>query len=291
MTYKVSRLLADRTMGGFPISIGTSFALQSIFGYPIEISEDNKPLIRSNVQPYLGYSDILINTRTIVRNFVNAIDAKAVDTIRSSDIVHGIMGEIELCNELIKGQSNGRLNCSFYDIDYLGIEKKFPYAIFKEAKTEKQLHYKKIENECVVDLRQHLNYVPYRQYRREITDSFGKTLLLTHIAPDLLSRYSFSEVVLLESHTGRIKDRDLWYSKLSSTNKDDLINIPFGSFSIQVFGDGIIFAPNSLAMRKQVLSIASQGRWLYSTTVDKIRNDINKYTSDPTLKGDLLKLL
>ena len=48
-------------------------------------------------------------------------------------------------------------------------------------------------------------------------------------------------VDLIETHTGVIKDRNKWYTKLSGKGMEC---IPFAKWSLQFFGDGKIFVYN-----------------------------------------------
>lgn len=292
MSYKVDRSIAERSLGYFPISIGTAFALQSLLGYPVELASDLKgPFNQVANPPYKKYSTILINVRTIIRNMVNSIDAKEIGSIKGDELALSISGEMNYCLQLLRSQTNGALDCVFYDVDYSGLDRKYPNAWFKEATTDKQIHYRELELSCLRELHLIPMGYDYRHYHREISDDFNKSIILTHVPLDLLSQRNYNQLVLLESHTGKLKTKNTWYTKLHAGTKDDLINIPFCNFSIQVFGDGILFSPRPIPIRKHVIEIADKGKWIYSTSQEKMRSDINRYTYDPLLVNDLVQLL
>ena len=128
-----------------------------------------------------------------------------------------------------------------------------------------------------------------RTYRYELTGQHPEAFIVTHLPVDLLSRYNFKKLELVESHTGAIKAFPHWHSKL--TGGKELVNIPFNAFSLQVFGDnGNLFTPLLPSLRKEVLRLAQEDRWVAITTDDKIRMSLRKVT-DPTSRAILMSLL
>jgi hypothetical protein len=93
------------------------------------------------------------------------------------------------------------------------------------------------------------------------------TLLVTHIAHDLLMLTSPNHMHLLESHTGKIKPKTLWYTKFY--NGKGLAMIPFCKEMLQLFGDRVTFHPLDTGLRKAVMEVATKRNWSASTTRER----------------------
>jgi hypothetical protein len=100
-------------------------------------------------------------------------------------------------------------------------------------------------------------------------DKAAKVIIQTHIAVDLISWKNFEELDLLESHTGAIKNRSLWYTKYN--NGKELSMIPFTQYFLRIFGDKEFFSPKDSALRKAILEIAVKYNWSPLTTDSRIR--------------------
>ncbi|MNZ57992.1 hypothetical protein D3C78_759890 [compost metagenome] len=105
---------------------------------------------------------------------------------------------------------------------------------------------------------------------------------------DLLQRYKFSSLTLLESHTGAAKPPALWYTKL--TNGKELEHIPFDRMTLQFFGDnGNLFTGYPIKFRRIMLDIAKKNRWTALTTKDYIIQSVKK-AYEPELERLVLNL-
>jgi hypothetical protein len=103
---------------------------------------------------------------------------------------------------------------------------------------------------------------------------YPSAMMLTHYAYDLVNYRDFNKLVLLESHTGAIKERAQWYSKYY--NGRELAMIPFREDFLQVFGDNEHFRPMDIRLRKDLIEIAIQYKWSSISTTDKILYGINQ---------------
>ena len=92
---------------------------------------------------------------------------------------------------------------------------------------------------------------------------------------DLLSNYSFPSCKLLESHTGKIKPKTYWNSKLSG--KDSGL-MPFNAMTLQIFGDGENFAAYPRKLKLELIELAKKNKWSPITTNAKVESDLNKMT-------------
>ena len=94
-------------------------------------------------------------------------------------------------------------------------------------------------------------------------------MLLSNYPIDLINFKSALQLALVESHTGVIKKRQHWHTKL--LNGRDLPHIPFDRMTIQMFGDtGNLFAPYPKAHREKLLALATQYQWTSLTTKARI---------------------
>jgi hypothetical protein len=95
--------------------------------------------------------------------------------------------------------------------------------------------------------------------------------------------------VLLETHTGAIKNYLQWNTKL--TKGKDLVRMPFCKFTLQVFGDnGNVFSPMSMALKEAVTKLSVDDNWTNVATQDRLIYSIKKIT-DPKLRSQLMMLL
>ena len=107
---------------------------------------------------------------------------------------------------------------------------------------------------------------------------------MTHYAYDLLSNKDFKTLDLLESHTGVLKSKALWYTKFS--DHKDSVRIPFNELFLQVFGDSTIFHPHDRKLRLEILAIADKYNWSFATTKDRIHLGLSMI-SNPFYKAIL----
>jgi hypothetical protein len=100
------------------------------------------------------------------------------------------------------------------------------------------------------------------------------SLILTNYAYDLLSYKHFNKLDLLESHTGVLKPKSMWYTKL--LNGKDLNRIPFNSLSIQVFGDKETFSGMPHKVKSLILELAEKYQWTQVTSKDRIYYSLDR---------------
>ena len=126
-----------------------------------------------------------------------------------------------------------------------------------------------------------------KRYTLKILDvEARKALILTHFAYDLLAK-GFSSLHLLESHTGTIKNKFMWYTKY--LNGKELSSIPFREDMLQIFGDNEHFRPWPIKARRQVLELAAKYNWSQVTQNDKVRYGFGQIV-DPYLRDILREL-
>ena len=86
----------DRTKGSkYPISIGTSTALESFFGV-----SDTMPVKRGK-PPYMQYQCILLNIRTLSRNFLSSYKVNDLINVTTAELYQEFKKELILISNIV----------------------------------------------------------------------------------------------------------------------------------------------------------------------------------------------
>lgn len=261
-----SGLLMDmekRAKGQFPISIATSLGLEGAFG----ILEEGP---RFKVPPIREYQEIWINLRTLFRNFEGALDKDTRGNISANESAQILLDEMAF---LVHHLSDMRVH--FYACSYKSLSRLYPNAQFKEVNTDKQKIYARMENDTLEILFRspRLYGMSIKGFDVNLTPDgakASKSLIMTHYPFDLLSYKNFNVLALLESHTGVIKQRGQWYTKLNGGNS--LERIPFDKMTVQLFGDsGKLIRPYPPAYRDEFLKVAEKYQLNSLSTESRIK--------------------
>jgi hypothetical protein len=277
--------MATRAVGQYPISVATSLALESAFGhYP------DKPVVIP--PPVTQVKNIWFNVRTLIRNFHGALAPEYQEKIKPEELLEGLIMELSMIEQVMAAQTQGYVIPVFYHCDYSRIIHQFSSAWLKFPKTPKQRHYAELEDKTSMKLLEAPISQPIRRFNYQLqaaSGQFAKAFLVSHYPIDLLSRYNFQALSLLESHTGNIKGPAQWNTKL--TNGKEHPDIPFNRFTLQVFGDGgnhFMAAPQRY--REMVLNMAKLDHWTAVTTLERVRFSLGHVHNDVD-RATLIKLL
>jgi hypothetical protein len=257
-----------RAVGGFPISVATSLALEAACGVHPEIASPPIP-------PIQEYDEIWINLRTLFRNFMGALDKVTAAKINAVDAEYYLGEEMDRIESILASHSGFALKVVFYASSYKNLEQRFKHASVRMDNTPKQKEFTAIQNKTLQGL---LNSRPKGSI--ELFDfelkspRHNRVLMLTNYPVDLTSFRKFGQLALLESHTGAIKPRAQWYTKFY--NGKELSNVPFTLGMLQVFGDSIMFSPMDRRLREDLLAIAERLHWTAVTTQDMINYGITQ---------------
>ncbi|EBW9734493.1 hypothetical protein DQR70_05815 [Salmonella enterica subsp. enterica serovar Oslo] len=269
-------LLTKRKKDNLPISVGTSLAIEAL--------RENK-----------RYDSIWINIRTLYRNILHSIEDKDerelfTNPSNRKEAAAAIARVISQETGIIKNFLNGRIDAvRLYCLGYTDLHRKFPNAKLKVPTTDIQKNYWGLMD-AVIDevLAEDYDQVIDWDKGSELEGEHTRSVIITNHAVDLLSRTKFKELRLLESHTGVIKSKSQWYTKLSDGKM--LSNIPFNRFTIQVFGDGPFqFERWGHKFRNEIIGLASEMRWTPVTTLERIKFSLNRMRDK--YSGELLKKL
>ena len=292
----LNEVLANLTPGQLPVSIGTSFAIESSLGIldkdnfdsnknPSVITVDRNRVIKSNSTPPINnVKEVWINIRTIFRNLYNALDNSVKEKLTPTIAMDAVLNEMNIIMNIYQQYRGDATRVVFYVCSYKTMDRVFPSAMHRDVKTDKQKHYLELEQHVAFFSIAKLNNI--KKFEVKIKGMFPSAMIITHLAVDLLWKNQFESLLLLESHTGSIKKHPEWNRKL--TGGKDMPFMPFNYFTIQVFGDnGNFFKPFMHAIKAQVVDLAKQRNWTPVTTKDKVIFDL-KTLKDISVRNFLL---
>ena len=246
--------MSNRTMGEqvVTLSIGTALILEETL-LQDKIPGDPKA--------------VFFNVRTLFRNFWNAYPNDNRDNVR--DMVIPFKEELDTLGQMINDIG---LGFYFYYPTYDSLGKILPNAVIKKDETPKSIEYSIAEDiiKRACKTNKEVNFVDVF-----IPPWNGDILLVSHYPVDLLNRYKFKSMKLLESHTGAIKDPKVWNSKILSP---DLRYLPFNPLTLSIFGDksNLLRAQKTRVYRQTIIQMAQADKWTPLTQKDKIVNSIKK---------------
>jgi hypothetical protein len=307
--------LAARAVGAFPLSIGTSLALEGALGIYPERAESPAPILRCD--------ELWCNLKTLFRNCIGALDRTSAATVLPNEMAWTLQEEASQIESLVAETTRNRVKTVFYVSNYVGLAMRYPHATLRADTTTRQKQYAAIQK-ATIELLLKSRRKPAHKHGGDSEDapddqlgpseqsagclavfdlklapvtttnnpscdvqdkssrSFPgrpppRVLLLTHYPYDLFSSRRFMSMTLLESHTGRLKEKALWHTKYHEGRS--LAMIPFREDLIQVFGDAELFAPMRIDLRRELIEVAQKMQWNPTTTygrialgVDLIRN-------------------
>lgn len=279
---KYYQVLADREVGTqVPISIATALALESAFGISEEMPEHkNKP-------PILTVNALWLNVRTLIRNIMSAIPSADQNKVFPDPLVDALSSEIQIIQAAVDRYTHSGCKVVIYCQSYRSIEREYPHCFHRALKTDKQQFLRGLEDEVIQKLDAVLQ-TPLVKSDLKLPGHNDDALIVTHMPVDLLSRYNFTKLRLLESHTGKVKAYTSWNSKL--TGGKDLARMPFNHVTLQFFGDGVHFSTFPAKEKKQIIELADAHRWNPTTTLDKMKADIKAEPLHPVFKGIILSM-
>ena len=258
--------ILDRTLGFYSISIGTSLAFEKI-SYTGE--HDNLAAGGFGPPPIVSIGNLMVNLRTLIRKAIEAYPSGALGTLTTDQIIETVEYDWNGVKEIVAKESP-QMTLSMYVCTYRGLDSKFPTAKFRQRDSDKQALQVALEN-GVIEHFLTMRAEEIKEFDWRLNGS-EETTLLTHYPLDLTSYYQFPDLKLLESHTGAIKTRKDWPSKLNK--KKEVVCIPFNITTLQIFGDSHMFAPQDLKIRNLLIKIGEKRGWNSLTPYSKMREDI-----------------
>lgn len=234
-------ILTNRPMSGFPVSIGTGLALETLFT-PVQPVYDESRVTPDH--PVLGtYTLYIFNLSTLLRNLVTSVPSRELHVIPKADIMEAVLEEIEFITNFFESNN---LSAKFYINDYQYVKYTYGHTnSLRKSTTDHQLFVDGIYDYCLGALRKEDDVTLFsKDIKYDRTDS---ALLLTHVPFDLIGYNNFIRLDLLESNTGKIKPRQMWNTKYHRLpDGRDMSFLPFMEYLLVTFGDSVMFKPASI---------------------------------------------
>ena len=252
------------------IGIGTELAITAICG------NDGK-------RPINSYDSLVINIDTIIRNMLQSYDKDEQLNLEPSEVSNNLTEEIKSLVETVSSVKSN-IKVFIYCCSYKGLSKKHELIqlkehftdnqkrIYKFINTTRELFFKSMADSKITH--EHLGLAgPIGKFNVDITfNNAGRVLLLTHMFVDVMSKYSFDSMDLLESYTGSIKKQSQWYKKINiKLNKP----IKVTWLLIAIFGDGNdLIRRMSPSIHKGFYALATEKKWDMLTTESRMKDNI-----------------
>lgn len=271
----------------FPASIGTGLALQKVCGFDEEGNKVGPPVIGD-------YHVLMLNLRTLYRNFFSSYSAEERNQITLTSSVQGLVRDIQVAADVMNQYSDGKISVVLYSNGYQSLTSRYPNASIKPVKTFLQQMYADFENQTIEKLYKDRELYGLTLHLGDISlpklPSATNVLIVTHFPIDLLHGHNWETFDLLESHTGVIKKKLQWNTKLGIP-KEDIERMPFNKMTLQLYGDkGNMLLPYSRKLGNALIDVARKYRWNTATTRSRIEFSL-KNNGDPVLRGEILRLL
>lgn len=284
-----SEAIAMRVTNAANISVGTSLALETIVPHwPVfDPARAAPPKVSLH-----AYTRVYFNMLTLLRNIHNAIPREVRDSVNSQSLGETLAEEAWEVVSAVQNSSAGACKGFIYYPSYFGISLKYPMGKLRVPTTPKQKAIHALFDDAASVAAKILETNHKEHFKRFKVDlepgSFGSTLLMTHYSIDLLSEHRFGKCELLESHTGVVKKKNMWYTKLFGGK--NYPNMPFNSLTLQVLGDDHQFHPWESKVKNALVEMSKQHRWSWATTKSKMALDIRGH-KDALFAGRLIALL
>lgn len=264
--------MEQRTIGMLPISVGTSLAFEALIANP------KNPI-----------DNLMLNISTVFRNAYQAYETSVRPKLTADQLYQDVLQDLGGIYEVLSKIGRNRSpNMVAYYCSYAGLPKRFPLAKLWLPDTPIQLKYAQLEEtvlkRLVSELRGHIRLCDHT-----IPNGIRNSYVITHHIVDLIVPQGYGDITLIESHTGSLKGKDQWYTKLTGGSK--LERIPFNPLTLQIFGDNSThFKANAFKYKAAVVALSEKYKWTPMTTIDRIRLGIAS-VQDESLREDLSKML
>lgn len=277
--YVAGDSLAGRAVSAFPLSIGTSLAFESVFA-PRQAYYDPDRKLPEHVD-VVNYQSCWINLTTMIRNITGAVEKSVMQHAKPSAIADTLCDEISVIKSLFLNEGRGVCKPFFYYSTYRELGKiKIPGFGLRLPSTPTQQAYHAMQESVLKEMSKRTDEI--RVFHDIITPpSRDSGLIVTHMPYDLLSQKRFSQLHLLESHTGVLKTKYVWNTKYNPMAGKSFAHLPFHRKLLLVFGDRHLIKPMPGKIRDEILACSVKRNWTPMTTEDKVKLDLDLDLRDP----------
>lgn len=282
--------LTERTISSFPISIGTSLSLESVFTGRLAPYDPSRQIPQHiNIT---HYQEAWFNISTLYRNLIGALPNDSKITATPMALGSDLLEELEVILSLFKNEGTDICKPYFYFCTYDRVINKYSNKKiqFRQNKTDKQKEYEHKYSETVKYIIKNSDIIKKLDSNIKPVISGAKSIIMTHNPYDLISHSNFGHLDLLESHTGKLKSKYEFSSKYHPLGDEKLDFMPFMEKLLFVFGDKIFIEPSDIKLRRLIVEIAKNREWTPYTTEAKVNYFIENDIQEPYLKNWLLSL-
>lgn len=276
-------VLSERSTSSFPVSIGTGIALEALFTPTTERYDPPPPEpIKLNLANYDLFS---VNVHTLLRNLIGSVDSSKVLKIGSKSLTEYVLREMDVVRSLFESSSSNVVP-SFYMPTYNEAYKKQNSVNVKMRTdtTPKQITITSLINAVGKNLTADKRDLGIKFIDSELKyEKKQRCLLMTHIPHDLLSYGNFESLSLLESHTGKMKERIDWNTKYVPVSQSNMSILPFSRKLLCIFGDKYMYQPIDLGFRRSILDVGVKCKWNPTTSERKISEDYSREVKERML--------
>jgi len=281
--YTPGTSLAHRATSGYPLSIGTSLAFESVFAAR-QPPYDPSRQIPDQVD--VGqYTSCWINIMTLFRNLGSAVEKEVFLNASVPALADTLEEEMEVIQSLFSIEGKDQCKPEFYYSTYKKLKSQTtPGLTFREPSTDHQHFYVSRLTETI-ELLEKRSDVYHKFSDAIIPQHKERAFALTHYPYDLTAFDKFDKLDLLESNTGVLKPRARWNTKYSKMANQSFAHLPFFRKILLVMGDHVLIRPAALPLRKQLLETSVARNWSPATTLDKVKMDMGLDMRDPYMSA------
>lgn len=280
--------LSGRVVGGFPLSVATSLAFESIFS-PRQAPYDPQRIVPDEIV-LSTYQECYINIATLFRNMKGATEKSAFANASPMELKYALETEMDVINSLFSIEGNNVCKPRFYHCTYRTLESSLPRGVeMRKDSSDGQKQYT-YRLEKTLELLERSSDEILRFDKTIRPPKKVNALLISHAPYDLLSHSLFNEFHLLESMTGRLKRKYSWNTKYFPVGELNMTILPFHRKLLMLFGDRVLIHPGDMKLRRLVMEIAAMRQWNPMTTVSKIDLDFQVEIRDPAAAQHLKNL-
>lgn len=263
------------TESAFPLAIGTSMALESLFN-GVQAPYDADRVIPERIS-LDAFKAFFINVETLVRNIVESVPRDQIGlSVNRVEIAKRLLKEMGFIMEVVSNNSGTPL--IFYVNDLSDVHKKHKHCLPRQFKPGTQVKMRSdLYREIVKTVCKSIEFARFniQKYRGSITPPVkADAIVITHFAYDLLSKDNFSRLCLLESHTGKLIP-PVGFNKKFKTS-ENCTRLPFNVAYLQLFGDAETFSPFNKKAQLAILELAEKCEWTPVTPLRQQKNDLRK---------------
>lgn len=266
-------MFAEQTQGAYILSIGTSLVFETLL--PTTAPAYDPERIVPPQPDLTKYNEMWINVSTLIRNLLGSLPKEIEKSVSTDEIANAVLEEIDFIISLWKNEGQGIIKPVFYACEYNRIVSMTakPLVALRMDNTELQKMNRVIHNQALAKIFSQLDPKDptYKKFNNNIKPTKHSTnvLLLSHYAYDLTNAHSFNRMDLIESHTGVIKDKFHFYTKMYNGNELDMI--PFLKGFLMIFGDKEHFKSLDMRLRKDIVELARKYHWSQVTSLEKVK--------------------